>query len=167
MTRTRACRTLLRVYQRRGQQIEEALLAERRALLGLQQAERAADEARAACVRAQQEAGAEREALLDRPFTPHGLQVMDLRVQQRRDEVARAEAALAQAARQVQEQQQALAQCVARQRRNGQRIESFGEAWRGALRQADAAQEENDDEEAAEGFVARMLAARRAAAAAE
>jgi Bacterial type III secretion protein (HrpB7) len=164
MTKAKAYKTMVRMFERRSERLDEAMTQERRRLQALEQARQACEAARAACEAAQAAAADERDAVLTQAFTPESLIIMNLRVEAKVAETAQAALAVKKSVQQVDDQQTVLVTARREQRRNGQRIELFGNAHRDIVRAVEAEREENDEEEAAEGFVARMLAKRRAAA---
>jgi hypothetical protein len=166
MTKAKAYKTMVRMFERRSQRLDEAIAQERRMLGELEQAKQQCDAARLDCEAAQSRAAGERDEIMTRAFTPEDLMVMNLRVEAKKTETAQAALAVTKALQKVAEQNTVVAQAQREQRRNGQRIELFDNARKEVVKATEAAQEENDEEEAAEGFVARMLAKRRAVRAA-
>jgi Bacterial type III secretion protein (HrpB7) len=164
MSTARAYKTMVRMFERRSDRLDEAIAQQRRVLRELEQAREQSQAARAACEEAQQRAEGERDAVLTQVFTPEALIVMSLRAEAKAAETRQAAVAVDKSVQKVDEQNVVVAQAQRDQRRNAQRIDLFENARKQVVKAADIAQEENDDEEAAEGFVARMLAKRRAAA---
>jgi Bacterial type III secretion protein (HrpB7) len=164
MTKAKAYKTMVRMFERRSERLDEAMSQERQRLQALEQARQASEAARAACEAAQAAAADERDAVLTRAFTPESLIIMGLRVDAKVAETAQAALVVKKSVQQVDDQQAVLVEAQREQRRNDQRIELFGKAHRDVVREIESQREENEEEEAAEGFVARMLARRRAGA---
>jgi hypothetical protein len=164
MSQARALKTMVRVYTRRGQRLEDAQRAARQALAEREAEHVQAQQARAAHEQAEQAGQNQRDGLMGRCFTPEQLLSMDLYVQQLAAHTASTAQAVQQAAQQVGQQQGVLAQKQSDLRRNTQRVHVFGQELTQLAAAAAADIEENSEEESSDGYAARLVARRLAQA---
>jgi hypothetical protein len=159
----KALRTLVKVRQRQGQRLEEALAGARRALAERDAEVEAATGELADRVAAEEAAIARRARLVDTAFTTDALRTFELLLDDACEQRTQAERGLAQRHQAAQRQAAAVAAAQVELRRNQERIERFEAQVETLLRKRDAAVEEAAEEETEEGAAARFVKRQRAA----
>lgn len=163
LQRIKSLRTLIAVWRRQQEHLEQMLSQQRRQLVQRGDEAQAARGALRGCHQQESDHQAARQALLGGGFTPDALILLERHGQTLRDATAQAAKALHKA-EQALEKQQALILSLQRDiRRGAQRMDSFHQQMARILSEREAAMEEAAEEETEETSASRFSRRQRAA----